>query len=361
MEKFVVSPSFTELERSDARTAMRRINYALDLTLDQLALSASDWGNWADTYRFVQDHDSEFVKTNMDKLALHQLQVNALLIVDLDGNVAAARDLDLSSDRALGLDLAHEQRLPADFPWRSKIRGGIPVRGLLNTNRGILMLTGAPILDGAGHGPARGMVLLGRLLTPAVVHSIGAQAQADLQRLSPVGGSGAVRLEETTRLTRVYQSFDDIYGRPVMTLRVDVPRDISAQGRSAVLYASACILAAGVIGLIVLLIVLNRAVLSPLAQVTRHAEALGEEQDLTGRLDLNRNDEFGVLAREFNHMVDRVAASRMELVDQSYEAGFAELARGVLHNLGNAMTPIGVRLSGLGQRLGQAPTAEVEQ
>ena len=361
MEKFVVTPSFAELERADARTAMRRINYALDLTLERLAMSANDWGNWADTYRFVQDHDSEFIKANMDKLALHQLQINALLIVDLDGNVVEARDLELTNDRPLGLDLSHLHRLAMDFPWRSKIRAGIPVRGLLDTNRGVLMLAGAPILDGAGHGPVRGMVLLGRLITPAVVQSIGAQAQADLQRLDRVSGGSALRLEETSKLTRVYQSFADIYGRPVMTLRVDVPRDISAEGRSAVLYASACILAAGVLGLIVLLIVLNRAVLNPLAQVTRHAEALGEEQDLTSRLELNRNDEFGVLAREFNRMVDRVAASRMELVDQSYEAGFAELARGVLHNLGNAMTPIAVRLATMTERLRAVPAEDIEQ
>jgi two-component system NtrC family sensor kinase len=57
---------------------------------------------------------------------------------------------------------------------------------------------------------------------------------------------------------------------------------------------------------------------------------------------------------EFDRMVERVADSRRQLVDQSFQAGFAELARGVLHNLGNAMTPIGVRLrhwaSGCGRR-----------
>jgi len=47
-------------------------------------------------------------------------------------------------------------------------------------------------------------------------------------------------------------------------------------------------------------------------------------------------------------------------VDQSFQAGFAELARGVLHNLGNAMTPLGVRLSKLGERLRDAPVADVE-
>jgi two-component system NtrC family sensor kinase len=48
------------------------------------------------------------------------------------------------------------------------------------------------------------------------------------------------------------------------------------------------------------------------------------------------------------------------LVDQSFQAGFAELAKGVSHNLGNAMTPIGVRLSGLRDRLRSAPTEDAE-
>jgi len=55
-----------------------------------------------------------------------------------------------------------------------------------------------------------------------------------------------------------------------------------------------------------------------------------------------------------------VADSRRQLVDQSFQAGFAELAKGVLHNLGNAMTPLGVRLSKLGDHLRDAPAGDVE-
>ncbi len=60
-------------------------------------------------------------------------------------------------------------------------------------------------------------------------------------------------------------------------------------------------------------------------------------------------------------MVARVAESRIQLVDQSFQAGFAELAKGVLHNLGNAMTPIGVRLANLRERLRAAPSDDAEQ
>ena len=67
-----------------------------------------------------------------------------------------------------------------------------------------------------------------------------------------------------------------------------------------------------------------------------------------------------MLAREFDRMVERVAESRTQLVDQSFQAGFAELAKGVLHNLGNAMTPIGVRLANLGERLREAPAEDAD-
>ena len=61
-----------------------------------------------------------------------------------------------------------------------------------------------------------------------------------------------------------------------------------------------------------------------------------------------------------DRMVTRFAESRAKLIDQSFKAGFAELAKGVLHNLGNAMTPIGVRLSGLRDRLRAAPAEDAE-
>ena len=45
--RHIIMPSFAELERADARTAMRRIQYAFDLTLDRLGVLAIDWGKWA--------------------------------------------------------------------------------------------------------------------------------------------------------------------------------------------------------------------------------------------------------------------------------------------------------------------------
>jgi signal transduction histidine kinase len=301
------------------------------------------------------------VRANVTAVGLKQLQVNAMLVIDADGNVVMSSTLDLDSDQPLDIDLAARKALAADFPWRANLRQGHPVKGFLQTNRGVMMIAASPVLDGSGGGPQRGMVMLGRLLSPAEIRRIGAQAQAQLSMAPASDALVSDQMTETEDLTQVYRSLNDVYGHPLMALRVDVPRRITQRGHAAIAYASAYLVGAAFVVLILLVLVLNRVVLWPLAQVTRHAVALGESEDLSARLNFHGSDEIGQLAREFDRMVERVAETRRQLVDQSFQAGFAELAKGVLHNLGNAMTPIGVRLSGLRQRLNQAPTTEVEQ
>src|ERR1700692_79370 len=138
--KRVLLPSFVELERTDAFIAMRRIGNALDLAVDRLAVSATDWGNWADTYRFVEDHNRDYVADNISKVALRELNVNVMLVVDLAGNFVLANELDLKTEQPLNLDFVARKRFPANFPWNANLRDGRSARGFVQTDRGILML-----------------------------------------------------------------------------------------------------------------------------------------------------------------------------------------------------------------------------
>ena len=144
----ILLPSFAELERDDARTAIRRISFALDLRLKGLAVSAAGWGNWSETYAFVQDHNRGFVAANMTATTLKQLDVSVMQIVDLEGKVVLSDGFDLDSNRPLDLDWLSRNELPADFPWRENLLEGRSAKGLVQTNRGVMMIAGSPVLDG---------------------------------------------------------------------------------------------------------------------------------------------------------------------------------------------------------------------
>jgi len=356
----VLLPSFAELERVDARTSMTRIGIALERALESMELNDAAWSNWGELYRFMQDRNPGFIATYTTPVATAALKINVLLLVDADGNFTFAAARDPESGKPLDLDLTRRGSLPADFPWRRNLQSGKPARGLVRTNLGVMMLAAAPIFDGSGAGRNLGMTLMGRLLTSDQVRAIGTEAQAQLFMLPAPRAPAAADLAETDAVTQVYRTFEDVYGRPVMTLQVDVPRRITARGRIAVTYSSWYLLGAAITVLILLLVILNRVVLGPIAGVTRHAVAVGKGADMSARLNFTGADEIGQLAREFDRMVRSLADSRRQLADQSFQAGFAELAKGILHNLGNAMTPLGVRLSALDMRLRSAPLADIQ-
>src|SRR5450631_1871982 len=87
IQEMVVMPSFARLEQANAQTAMHRVRHAMDRNLEALEVSAVDWANWGDVYRFVQDQNLEFISINVTQAALNQLQVNTMLIVARDGKV----------------------------------------------------------------------------------------------------------------------------------------------------------------------------------------------------------------------------------------------------------------------------------
>jgi two-component system, NtrC family, sensor kinase len=357
----VVEPSFARLEQANARTAMRRVDYAIDRDLETLQNDATDWANWEDAYRFVLGRNPKFVATNFTHTAIAQIQIDSILIVDLKGRILAWTGDVIPTKLSLQGSLEDGASLPASFPWRRDLGTTRAVHGLVKTNLGVMMIAGAPILNGTGSGRPRGMTIVGRLLTPDRLRDLGSRTQSSLMSVDMSFASTSDLLVNSSRYTTVYRSFNDIYNRPVMALRVEVPRRIEASGLRAIRYASLSIIVVAVIVLLLVVVLLNRLVLTPLTRMIRHAVAVGESADLSARLNYATADEFGQLGREFDRMVATLQEARRQLIDQSFEAGFAEMAKGVLHNLGNALTPLGVRAAALGQRLNGVPIADLER
>ncbi len=374
VERALLLPRFEQIETDSARTAMRRVSFGVGQALAGLQVSANDWGNWADTYRFMQDRNGAFVHENLAPVALRQLHLTALAFIDLDGRVVISRALDGVALESLGEDLFPGGEMPKTAQWRRNLAEGRPAQGLIATRNGAMLAALSPVLDGFGRGPARGMVFMGRLLTPTEIADIGARSQTDVvldavrrHGEPPIaaasGGPGTMGdpVSESDATTSVRHTFADVDGEPVLTLRVDVPRQITTGAAATVAYARLFTFGAALLVLIIVLLVLDREVLAPLSRVTRHASAIGSGDDLTPRLGLTRADEIGTLASELDRMVDRLAESRRRLIDNSFESGRAELARGILHNIGNAMTPLGVRVAKLQARLRDAPVADLER
>jgi signal transduction histidine kinase len=142
-----------------------------------------------------------------------------------------------------------------------------------------------------------------------------------------------------------YIAYPDILQAPALLLRGNLDRAVTARGKSAVRYALVSTIAAGLLIMLVLLSLLQRTVLMPIAELTEHAVAIGKSEDFTRRIKSERGDEIGILAREFDGMIEKLAQSRADLVKAARAAGMSEIATGVLHNVGNILNSVNVSVT----------------
>jgi signal transduction histidine kinase/ActR/RegA family two-component response regulator len=264
-------PRFEQIETANAQASMRRIDRGVQNALAGLRVSATDWGNWADTYRFMQDRNAAYADENLGLISMKQLHLTMLALIDASGNIVWSYGFDPVTTKALKIDVLEGPQLPANFPWLESLRDGSTHDGLIATNQGVMLAAVSPILNGYAQGPLRGLMMMGRLLTAAEIKAIGGSAQTNVaveairdpsERffLPPPRGVYANAVDRTLithDMTQISRTFRDVYGEPVLSLRVDSPRDISANARSTIGYMLAIVTGGTAVLLLLLLGVLN--------------------------------------------------------------------------------------------------------
>lgn len=373
LQQFVIYPRFIELEREEAMKNVDRAVQALQRELDLLLPSANDWGTWDDTYQFVQDANPVYVESNLNVAALEALAVNALAIFNAQGRLLWSMAYDLEAGAPMEMPGLLLPQLPQDHVLLSPMADLGDLVGIAEGVDAPLLLAARPVLTSAGEGPPKGVVVMARLLNEKAVARLAAQARSEVRVAAAQADAPAIAADRSRK--EIARSAVDLVvgadkivgttsiaglnGSPVLQLSASTPKDITARGGEALRFANLALALASSLVLLLLLVGMRRTLLDPISELTAHAVIVGSRQDLGIRLHSMRRDELGLLTREFDRMVTRLAEARQQLMEQSYRSGIAEMASGVLHNIGNALTPLGVKLGQLKSALAAAPLEEV--
>ena len=369
--ELVIYPGFVQLEREETVKNAERALLALERELDLLVPSVTDWASWDETYRFLAGLDQSYVEANLGTHTLKGLALHAMGIYDRGGQIVWGMTHLPDSEGGGAPTLVHLEGSPDQDLLRPFVSAD-PLSGIVLSEAGPLLVVSRPVLTSDGEGPARGSLLMARVLDSEAIARLAAQSRADLkvsvpQVREPVDGRARawgritqsdIRLAKGDGGTLGEATVMDVRGAPALLLQVKPPT-IAARGREAMMFATLSMVVAGGLVLFLLLVGMRRSLLDPISELTTRALLVGSREDLDVRLNSQRRDELGLLAREFDRMIERLAQARQQLVEQSYKSGVAEMASGVLHNIGNALTPLGVKLGNLQTALAAAPVEEL--
>lgn len=122
---------------------------------------------------------------------------------------------------------------------------------------------------------------------------------------------GGIAFDESRRDTLLASRWlSDIHGRPVRLLRVDLPRQITQQGRAVLRDETLWMLLAILALVLVVYGSLGRMVVGPVHRLIRHVLWIRQSGDLSNRIGIRSSDEVGALAREFDLMLTQLARSQ---------------------------------------------------
>ncbi len=373
----VILPNFETLERTESEKNTYRVLEALNQEIEGLGSTVSTWGWWDDAFAFVEDHNPAFAGTNLTPEAVAGPQVDFVAFYNLAGRRIGAGMAGTDAARSLSFGELGAAQLPAEHPLFKHPGPRSGVGGLLASPTGPLLAVSWPVRKSNGEGPTVGSCIMVRPLDATMMERLSRQtklrftltsAPLSSTTLPRPGADDLLSVQSTppkllTTEDAIVGVTDlaDVHGHRLLTLKVFTPRDISARGWTAVQYALMHLGAASIVLFMILLAVMQRTLFKPLARLTAHVVDLGSHADLNARLNLQRNDELGTLAKEFDLMAERLAEARQRLAEQSFDSGRADMAAGILHNIGNAMTPLSGRLARLDEVLRSAPLAHVER
>ena len=370
----VIWPAFVDVEQAAAQRNVNRVTDALGSEKENLERVAHDWSAWDPTYEYVVHPNDEYDRQSFTFDVMRDLDLNLLAIYNTDGQRIRAETYDLDTGKELDVS-TFAASIPTDDPLLMRAIDQ-QVSGILLTEHGPMLLAGFPILQSTREGPVRGTLFMGRFVNQAMVDGLVSQTHvqfgifrtektalpADLQAVSQqlmADHEDIFNIADKATLDAFHLLPTMRDAAPLM-IKVETPRIITGIARTTLGVASLSTLVAGLLLLAIMWVMLTRHIIVPLRKLTAHVLEVGQTGDLTKRLMLDRDDEIGVLAREFDAANTQLDNARSRLLEQSYLSGMAEIAAGVMHNIRNALSPVAVTLWKLSETASEPPPAHLE-
>lgn len=360
--QFVMFPGLLKMEEEYAQTNLDRGLNAIENDAENLQILVKDWATWDDTYQYIQDRNERYIESNLVDDTFSNARLNFMVYFDSEGDVVFQRGFDFKEE-------GEEIEVPPRFveTLRTLQIAGNP-DAVLETHKGLItmfespvMIATAPILRSDDSGPARGTLVMARYFDQDEVERIGRQVSTAIS-LYPVdstavyeglaspetlqdGESLTIAVSEDKSSISAITVIEDIGGNPAYAIRVDMDREAYGIGLESMVFSLFVVAIVGIISSVLLIIIVNKRFIFRLESLKSQVERIGKEQDFSGAVTLEGDDELTSLSSSFNRMLRALEEHIVEQRRAESRARTAteklQLLSGITrHDLLNQMTVI---------------------
>jgi len=328
ISRILLLRGYARLEEDFAGQNLDRAASALTNELNTLDRITSEYAAWDQTYAYVLGTNPGYVKSEFPAPTFQELQVSFVVIVDNSGRKVLSKGFDLAVGGEAPVPDGLDENLKTGSTLLSHKTVESRVMGILMLKNGPVLVDSRPVVTSDAHGPIAGTLIMGRELDSAEVKHLSEMIHIPLfvERLDDGNLSAKLRPRPSTGSERptvqiraldqdsldAHEQLNDIYGQPAIILRIILMRTIYEQGRTTLLQFSLLLIAAGLIFGSGTLYLLERVILSRVADLSDGITHIGASGNLSARLEVRGKDELAYLGTAINAMLADLEKAQLD-------------------------------------------------
>lgn len=268
----VILDSYIRLENHEAISDLDRAESSLQQTIENVQLSVKDWSIWDETYRFVYDKNSAFIKSTLALSSFQSINMDIILFYDTHGKLiySAAVNHDKTKQIPLPDGLLDALKPKGKIIYQPDINSSS--QGMISIPSGILLIAAHSIITSENTGPVRGTLVMAKYLTNSILNQIEklSGTNATIFRLPQTISNPEITPVYNTLISGqanylqinhdqldAYRFLKDINGNNIAIMKIDTPRKIFQIGKETIWYSNIIVFAYSIIITIVLWLLLQ--------------------------------------------------------------------------------------------------------
>jgi sensor domain CHASE-containing protein len=302
----VILGAFVSLEEGNTQQNMNRFSNLLAEDLSSLDIMVRAWAPRDDTYTFMRNRDPAYIQRNFGPEAFYRSRIDFIVFQNSSGGIFYAKAFDQVSGQEIPIpdyiaDMVNGNQILHNFTWKNESRAGF-----LLLPEGPVMVASAPVTTKNYDSVSNGNLTVGRFLDDEEIGRIArlTNQQVTYYRQSEPGippdvRAAQARLDENRTIfiqpdspdtIAGYAQVRDLYGNPILVVKTQLPRQIYAQGQKTLEWFTMAYIILVIIFAGALLIILDRSLLSPIAQLSSDVKKIGISRDLSARLEVGKEE-----------------------------------------------------------------------
>ncbi len=297
-------------ERKRVEENFRIIDYVINNEKSNLKRILKDWSNWDDTYKFIDDLNSNYINSNLDDGILTTLNLKMMIFLDNKGNVVFSKEDDSDKDINKGLKdkiLFEEQKKVNLNDYNHDI-------GLLLVNDKCFFIGKGPITKSRDHTVTNGYMIIVRELDKSLLSYIENIAYVnfqvhDVRKIDHLYDKEFKDIDKYIKMKvndnniEAYRTVSDKYGNKSIVFSISRKNVDHISVKNYFVFFMVGFLFLVVIIIIIDFQIVNKQVFKRLLKLSDFMEEVSITKDTSLYLDMPGDDEFTKLAETTNQML----------------------------------------------------------